>query len=114
MAHLSTFFGGMHAVEITTAKMRDFAQARLAAGATPATVNRDLGVLSRMFTLASQASRLSRRPYFLRLPEAQPRQGFLERAAKGPRCSRRPSADCVVDHQEHNRSDDGNDQAIDI
>jgi integrase len=78
--HLSTFFGTMHALEITTAKMRDFAKTRLAAGATPATVNRDLGVLSRMFTLASQGGRLSRRPYFPRLPEGQPRQGFMERA----------------------------------
>ena len=78
VATVSTFFAEMHAVEITTAKMREFAKARLAAGATPATVNRDLGVLSRMFTLALQTSRLSRRPYFPRLPEGQPRQGFME------------------------------------
>ena len=79
VAHLSAFFGAMRAIEITTGRMREFAKARLAAGARSATVNRDLGVLSRMFTLALQASRLSRRPYIPRLPEAQPRQGFMER-----------------------------------
>jgi integrase len=75
---LRTYFAGVLAVEITTTKMREFAKARLATGATPATVNRDLGALSRMFTLALQAGRLSRRPYFPRLPEGQPRQGFME------------------------------------
>jgi integrase len=68
----------MRAIEITTTTMREFAKRRLADGATPATVNRDLGVLSRMFTLALEAGRLSRRPYFPRLPEGQPRQGFME------------------------------------
>ena len=76
--NLRTYFAGVLAVEITTTKMREFAKARLAAGATAATVNRDLGALSRMFTLALQAGRLSRRPYFPRLPEGQPRQGFME------------------------------------
>jgi integrase len=80
VAQLRTFFAGTLAVEITTTKMREFAKARLAAGATPATVNRDLGALSRMFTLALQGGRLSRRPYFPRLPESQPRQGFMEHA----------------------------------
>ncbi|HEU4370949.1 MAG TPA: site-specific integrase [Methylomirabilota bacterium] len=80
VAHLKTFFGGMQAVEITTAKMREYAKARRAAGAEPGTVNRDLGAVSRMFTLALQAGKLSRRPYIPRLPENQPRQGFMEHA----------------------------------
>ena len=80
VAHLRTFFDGMRAVDITTQTMREYARARRASGAEPGTVNRDLGVLSRMFTLALQAGRLSRRPYFPRLPENPPRQGFLEHA----------------------------------
>ncbi len=80
IAKVSAFFAGTRAVEITTGKMREFAKARLAAGATPAIVNRDLWALSRMFTLALQAGRLSRRPYIPRLPEGQPRQGFMEHA----------------------------------
>jgi hypothetical protein len=59
VAHLKTFFGGMRAVEITTGKMREYVKARRAAGAEPGTVNRDLGALSRMFTLALQAGKLS-------------------------------------------------------
>jgi len=34
---------------------------------------------ARVFTLALQAGRLSRRPYIPRLPESQPRQGFMGR-----------------------------------
>ncbi len=60
--------------------MREYAKARRARGAEPGTVKRDLGVLSRMFTLALQAARLARRPYIPRLPENPPRQGFLEHA----------------------------------
>jgi hypothetical protein len=68
----------MRAVEITTGAMRQYAKERRAAGAEPGTVNRDLGALSRMFTLALQAGKLSRRPYIPRLPENSPRQGFME------------------------------------
>ena len=48
--------------------------------AAPGTVNRDFAALSRMFTLAMQAGKLSRRPHIPRLQEAQPRQGFFEQA----------------------------------
>jgi len=78
VAKLGKTFVGIRAVDITTTRMREYAQARRAAGASASTVNRDLGVLSRMFTLAIQAGRLSRRPYFPRLREAPPRQGFME------------------------------------
>jgi integrase len=78
--NLSTGFGGLKAVEITTAKMREYTEARRALKAAPGTINRDLGALSRMFTLAIQGGRLSRRPYIPRLPEALPRTGFMEHA----------------------------------
>jgi hypothetical protein len=81
VANLATVFGGVRAVEITTPAMREYAKARRALGAAPGTVNRDLGVLSRMFTLALQAGGLSRRPYIPRLPEGPPRQGFMGRPA---------------------------------
>ena len=80
VAHLRTFFAEMRAADITTLTMREYAKRRLAAGATPGTVNRDFGVLSRMFTLAMQAGRMNRRPYIPRLPEGSPRQGFMEHA----------------------------------
>jgi len=78
VANLQTFFGGMRAVDITTPRMRDYARKRLAKGAAPGTVNRDFGALSRMFTLAIQAERMTRRPYIPRLRENPPRQGFME------------------------------------
>jgi integrase len=80
VGNLSTHFAGTRAVEITTPAMREYARARRALGAAPGTINRDLGVLSRMFTLALQSGQLSRRPYIPRLPEGAPRQGFLEHA----------------------------------
>jgi integrase len=39
-----------------------------------------LGVLRRMFILAVQSGKLSRRPHFRKLTEASPRQGFMEHA----------------------------------
>ena len=80
VAHLRRYFGLDRALDITTPRIRAYIQARLEEGAKPATVNRDLSALSRMFTLAVQAGRLSTRPYIRKLPESQPRQGFLEHA----------------------------------
>jgi integrase len=60
--------------------MREYARRRLALKASPGTINRDFGALSRMFTLAIQAGRLTRRPHIPRLRESLPRQGFLEHA----------------------------------
>jgi integrase len=67
-------------VDVTAARLREFVQTRLSEGVAPATVNRDLAALRRMFTLAVQAGRLSKRPHFPRLAESQPRQGFFEHA----------------------------------
>ncbi len=79
-AHLKRVFGFDRAVDVTTDRIRAYVQARLQAPASPATVNRDLAALSRMFTLAVQAGRLSVKPHIPRLPEGQPRQGFFEHA----------------------------------
>lgn len=80
VTNLSTIFAGMRAVDITTSGLREYAQRRLALGASPGTINRDFGVLRRMMILAVQAGSLTRRPHIPRLREAQPRQGFLEHA----------------------------------
>jgi hypothetical protein len=78
VANLQSHSGMFRAVDITTPRIRAYAQARLKEGATPATVNRDLAALGRMFTLAVQACRLSGRPHIPKLREAGPRQGFME------------------------------------
>lgn len=78
VAHLSRYFGLDRAIDITTSRIRTYAQARLGEGATPATVNRDLAALGRMLTLAVQAGCLMGRPHIPKLREAGPRQGFIE------------------------------------
>lgn len=78
--NLGAMFGSMHAVDITQARIREYAAARLADGKAAGTVNRDLGVLRRMFVLALQSGKLTSRPYFRKLTEASPRQGFMEHA----------------------------------
>jgi integrase len=80
LAHLQAFFTGERAVDITTTRIRVYAEARLKEKAAPGTVNRKLAVLRRMFSLALREERLSSRPYMPKLKEAAPRQGFLEHA----------------------------------
>jgi integrase len=80
VANLRRYFGLDRAIDITAPRIRAYAQARLEEGATPATVNRDLAALGRMFTLGVQAGRLSGRPHIPKLREAGPRQGFMEYA----------------------------------
>lgn len=80
LRHLHGYFGLGRALDITTDRIQAYIEVRLGEGATPATVNRDLAALSRMFSLTIQAGRLSTgaRPHIPRLQEAHPRQGFLE------------------------------------
>jgi len=81
ISHLKSFFSSDRAVDITTPRIREFIRSRREDDkASPATVNRDLAALSRMFSLAIQARRLTTRPHIPKLLEAQPRQGFFEDA----------------------------------
>jgi integrase len=79
LRHLYDVFGRDRALDITTDRMRAYQDRRRDAGASAATVNRELAALGRMFTLAVKAGRLGTRPPFPeRLQEAPPRQGFFE------------------------------------
>jgi len=78
VAHLRAFFGMDRAIDITTARIRVYIEARLEDKAAPSTGNRELGALSRMFTLAVQGVRLSTKPHIPRLEEPSPRQGYFE------------------------------------
>ena len=51
---------------------------RQEAGASNATINRELAALKRMFSLAVQAGKLSSKPYIPTLEENNARQGFLD------------------------------------
>jgi hypothetical protein len=73
--HLLPFFRGKRAQQITTAEVRSLVAERQAAGASNADINRELAALKRMFNLALQEEKISRKPYFgKRLPETNVRR----------------------------------------
>jgi integrase len=75
-------FGSDRAIDITTARIERYTDARLVDGAAKATINRELAALRRMFTLATRRKdgvRLTTRPHIDMLDESDnARQGFLE------------------------------------
>ena len=80
--HLLPYFGTMKANSISSAALRGYVEHRKGTGAANATINRELSVLSRAFTLAYEETprRVSQKLSFTRLPESKPRQGFVEEA----------------------------------
>jgi len=78
--HLAAAFGGMRARAITAEKLVAYRDARLAAGAAPATVDLELRALLRGFRLARKQGAASLPvPEFPDLPDGIVRQGFFER-----------------------------------
>jgi site-specific recombinase XerD len=71
-------FAGVRIDRMTSSDMRRYQEQRLGLGAAAATVNKDLGALGRMFTLAIREGWIQAKPHFRRLQEADPRQGFVE------------------------------------
>lgn len=80
--HLTPFFGGLRAVEITTDRIRDYTVGRTNAGASNASINRELGALKRMFNLAAEMTppKVGRVPFIPMLKENNVRKGFFEHA----------------------------------
>lgn len=78
---LRAFLGPARAKDIGEARLRAYAAARLKAGAAAATVNLDLAMLSRGFTLAGRTGLLPPRPrgWLPMLKVENARQGFFER-----------------------------------
>jgi integrase len=77
--HLTPAFGGWRMMDITRADVTAYCAERREAGAKPATVNRELAALKRMFTLAVQGGRLLSKPHIPMLKERNVRTGFFER-----------------------------------
>ena len=78
---LRSFFGGTtRARNIGTTEIRDFIEERLEAGLSNSTINRDLRILNRMFTLAAkhEPPKMDKAPKVPKLKDADPRQGFFE------------------------------------
>src|SRR5262245_6715473 len=71
-------FGFDKALDITADRIATYTATRLAAGKRPATVNRELAALRRMFSLAVRAGKLASRPPITLLAEDNVREGFVD------------------------------------
>jgi integrase len=79
-ANLSKFFGHVKAAKVTTERMREYREKRIAAGRSDATVNRELSILRTAFNVGRKCSppKVDRLPYFPIVSETgNARQGFL-------------------------------------
>ena len=90
--HLRAAFGLDQALAITAARIETYKAARLAEGHKPATINRELAALRRMFNLAVRAEMLPHRPHIAMLDESgNVREGFLEPAEFEAVCRQLPA-----------------------
>ncbi len=78
LAHLADTFAGVAAMNITTQTVKDYVAGRQAAGASRATVNRELAALRRMFRLAVGDGLMPSMPKITTPAEQNARDGFLD------------------------------------
>lgn len=76
--HLTPFFGGKRAKDISAADVQAFVAKRQADEATNGEINRELAFLRRGFNLGLQSELVIRKPAIRMLKEAAPRAGFFE------------------------------------
>ena len=77
LKHLRAQFGGSRVLTITTPAIRSYMEKRQKEGAKNGTINRELDVLKRMFSLALASEKLLRRPHIPMLDEDNVRTGFF-------------------------------------
>lgn len=77
LAHLKGHFGGWRANAITSEQVNEYIVARKDEDAAPASINRELAMLRRMFNLYDK---LPSKPKIELLPEHNRREGFFEHA----------------------------------
>ena len=80
--HLEPFFGFMRPANVSTDLVARYVDKRQQQGASNATVNRELALLKRAFTLGRESTppKVQNVPYFQMLKENNTRKGFLESA----------------------------------
>jgi integrase len=78
--HLKPFFGDKRAVEVSSDLVARYIDQRLEEDAKPATINRELAALKRMFSLAHESTppKIVAIPYIKTLREQNRRTGFLD------------------------------------
>jgi len=80
IARLKPWFGGIRSDKLSKVDVLDYVTDRRRNGATNGTINRELSVLRRAFSLGRETEQTDRAPYIPGLVEAAPRQGFFTRA----------------------------------
>jgi integrase len=78
LPHLEEHFGGWKASAITSQAIEKYQIKRLDSGAAPATINREIATLRRMFRLALKFQRVGFLPAFEMMKEDNVRKGFFE------------------------------------
>ncbi len=78
LKHLLPYFGECRAVQVTPADVNAYIAMRQEGEATNGTINRELGGLKRMYSLAVASGKLTHTPKIPRLREDNVRTGFFE------------------------------------
>ena len=78
LPRLDAVFGGTKAIDITTTSVERYKTLRLKEKSAPATVNRELASLKRMFRLGLRQGMVATMPYISMLAEHNVRKGFFE------------------------------------
>jgi site-specific recombinase XerD len=78
LPRLDAVFGGTKAIDISTTSVERYKTLRLKDGSAPATVNRELASLKRMFRLGLRQGMVATMPYISMLAEHNVRKGFFE------------------------------------
>lgn len=76
--HLTSVFQKRRLNDITSAELTAYAVKRQGEDATNGTINRELALLRRVYTLAKQSGKLLHAPHVPMLREANPRSGFFD------------------------------------
>ena len=79
LKHLDGFFASARAMKIDPSVVGHYIEHRKKQQGANGTINRELGILTRMFRLALENGPVTRVPVIRKLKEAAPRHGFFER-----------------------------------